>query len=609
MTDLTELHVSENEIASLRHNLSLIHTQLQAGRVDGDLLASQVEKLLDVLPRIQTDLNQLRQQTRLEALYDVSRLLGSSLDIQVVLDQVMDSILRLTRAERGFLMLRNDDGQVDVVAARNLDRETLSSDKFEYSRTIVYRVMDTGDSVLTTNAVEDPRFSTQASIVRTGLRSIMATPLRVRGRVIGVIYVDNKAVTGLFEDADLAALETFAGQAAMTIDNAKLFSATDQQLAQRVEALQQLRRIDLQLTGTLDHDKAVHLTLDWAARLSEASHGHLGLLMDGHAHAVAHHGIETDDTQPVLLDRAYPQVMEAANSGKSQLVQRGSTWLLFVPARIEQQTVAVIVLRKLGAFTPEQQDLVERVAARGAVAIENARLYAAVKAADRAKSEFVGIVAHDLKVPMTSILGYADLTLMAESLPPELKSFQLRIRDTVLRMEMLVSDLADISRIESGHFFMETRAVSILEIVQSLRDATITQIKARDHQFIQAIEPDLPDMHVDYYRLLQILTNLVSNAYKYTPNGGTITLSAKRVGDRIEFSVADTGIGMSKEAVAKLGTKFWRSEDDFTRSQPGTGLGFAITKALIEQMGSGLYIESAVGQGSRFTFSVPIVTQ
>lgn len=606
MTDATVLNVSENELASMRHNLSLIQTQLQAGRVDGDLLSSQVERLLELLPRVQADLQQLKQQTRLEALYDVSRLLGSSLDIQVVLDQVMDAIIRLTRAERGFLMLRNDDGHVDVVAARNLDRETLSSDKFEYSRTIVYRVMDTGDSVLTTNAVEDPRFSTQASIVRTGLRSIMATALRARGRVIGVIYVDNKAVTGLFEDADLAALQTFAGQAAVTIDNAKLFSATDQQLAQRVEALQQLRRIDVQLTGTLDQEKAIHLTLEWAARLSEAPYGHLGLLADGHAHAVAHHGIETDDTQPVLLDRTYPQVTETAASGKSQLVQRGTTWLLFVPARIEQQTVAVIVLRKSTAFTPEQQDLVERVAARGAVAIENARLYAAVKAADRAKSEFVGIVAHDLKVPMTSILGYADLTLMNDSLTDEIRNFQKRIRDTVLRMEMLVSDLADISRIESGHFFMEERTVSIVEIVQSVRDATITQIKAREHEFIEEIEQNLPDMRVDYYRLLQILTNLVSNAYKYTPNGGKITLSAKRIADRIEFSVKDTGIGMSKDAVAKLGTKFWRAEDNFTRSQPGTGLGFAITKALIEQMGSGLYIESAVGSGSRFTFSVPI---
>jgi signal transduction histidine kinase len=113
-------------------------------------------------------------------------------------------------------------------------------------------------------------------------------------------------------------------------------------------------------------------------------------------------------------------------------------------------------------------------------------------------------------------------------------------------------------------------------------------------------------VHVDYYRLIQVLTNLVSNAYKYTPEGGTITLSARQNGPRIEFSVSDTGIGLTEEQIAMLGTKFWRAEDEFTRAQPGTGLGFSITRSLVELMGSAIQIESAVGMGSSFTFSVAI---
>lgn len=114
-------------------------------------------------------------------------------------------------------------------------------------------------------------------------------------------------------------------------------------------------------------------------------------------------------------------------------------------------------------------------------------------------------------------------------------------------------------------------------------------------------------MRVDYYRLLQVLTNLLSNAYKYTPDGGTITLRVERdplKSNRIQFSVADTGIGLSAEALQKLGTKFWRADDEFTRSQQGSGLGFAITRSLVEQMGSQIQIQSAVGRGSSFTFSV-----
>jgi signal transduction histidine kinase len=242
-----------------------------------------------------------------------------------------------------------------------------------------------------------------------------------------------------------------------------------------------------------------------------------------------------------------------------------------------------------------------------AVAIENARLYAAVRAADVAKSEFVGIVAHDLKTPMTSIRGYADLTLMMrDGLQDRQIEFLDNIRNTVKRMEMLVSDLADISRIESGHFFMNETRVTVADIVKAVKDNTLPQIQQRGHHSVDQIEADLPAMWVDYYRLLQVLTNFVSNAYKYTPDGGTITLRVRRDDDRIEFSVSDTGIGLSEEQVSMLGTKFWRAEDDYTRAQPGTGLGFAITKALVEQMGSHIVIESEVGKGSTFRFSVPV---
>ena len=207
---------------------------------------------------------------------------------------------------------------------------------------------------------------------------------------------------------------------------------------------------------------------------------------------------------------------------------------------------------------------------------------------------------------MTSIKGYADLMLMQGDLSDRYLQFLTRIKNTVDRMEILVSDLADISRIESGHFFMDETRVTVANVIQAVKDGTLPQIEEREHKFVEDIATDLPDMHVDYYRLLQVLTNLVSNAYKYTPNGGTITLSAKRKDDRVEFSVTDTGIGLTKQQVAMLGTKFWRAEDEYTRSQPGTGLGFSITSSLIEQMGDHVHIESEEGKGSTFRFSVQI---
>ncbi len=602
--------VTDSELASIRQNVNQIRSQINSGRVDGQYLLKQVETLTDVLTRIDAERKARKKEGRFQALYNVSRLLGESLDLQTVLNQVMDAIINLTGADRGFLMLRNDDGGMTVQVARNLDQKTLGSDDFKFSRTITNQVLDSGKPVVTNNAIEDPRFSGQASIIGQALRSIMATPLRARGTVIGVVYVDNRMTTGLFMDDDLAALDTFAGQAAIAIDNARLFSATDQALSARVEELQTLRRVDQLLNETLDADKAMQITLEWACRLSNATTGHLGLLEGDRVKAVHHYGQEVVEHD--YLDETYPHLMDVVATGKPVTVSGEATdrdySLSMVPISRENTVFGVVVIKRQGAeaFTPEQQDLIERMVVRAAVAIENARLYAAVQAANLAKSEFVGIVAHDLKVPMTSISGYTDLALMMGELSERQKEFLQRVKDTVKRMVILVSDLADVSRIESGHFYMNDTRVPVADIVQAVRDGSMTQMQEYHHEYIEDVQPDLPDMQVDYYRLLQVLTNLVSNAYKYTPDGGKITFRVCQNNGRVEFSVTDTGIGLSPEAVAKLGTKFWRAEDDFTRSRPGTGLGFAITRSLVEQMGDGIHIQSEVGKGSTFSFSIPV---
>ncbi|MDX1992210.1 MAG: GAF domain-containing protein [bacterium] len=602
--------IGDFELATMRNNLNLLRSQLKAGRLDEAFLIKQIDKMGEMFERIASQQRSEANIARFEALYNVSRVLGSSLDLQIVLDQVMDAIIQLTRAERGFLMLRDDDGGLTVKAARNFDQQTLGGEQFKYSRTIANQVLDTGLPVLTTNAAEDPRFSGQASIVGQSLRSIMATPLRARGNVIGVVYVDNRALSGLFKQEDLEAMDALSGQAAVALDNAILFNATDRQLQQRVEELQQLRRVDLLLNETLDADKAMFYTLEWACRVAYASAGYLGLI-DGEPPRVQtmhHYGIETASAIPANLEAVYPEVNRVIQSGRPATFTADNETILMMPIRREQAVIGLVVLKHPQGepFSDDQQDRVARVIARAAVAIENARLYAAVKAADLAKSEFVGVVAHDLKAPMNGIQGYAQLMLYQGGLTEKQSDYLERIRDTVQRMEILVSDLADISRIESGHFFMDEARVTVHDIVEAVKDNTLPQIQARRHTLIEQIQPSLPDMHVDYYRLLQVLTNLVSNAYKYTPDGGTITLSASLDGERIRFQVADTGIGLSEDSIAKLGTKFWRADDKYTRSQQGTGLGFSITRHLVEQMGSHIQIESVLGQGSAFSFSVAV---
>ncbi|MCS6836623.1 MAG: GAF domain-containing sensor histidine kinase [Anaerolineae bacterium] len=597
--------LSEQDFLNARQTLALVRGQMSSGRIETDYILRQLDKIGALLENAENLQKAHKSAERFEALYNVSRLLGSSLDETTVLNQVMDAVIQLTGAERGFLMLRDDDGNLRVRVARNFDQQSISEDELHFSRTIAYGVMDGDKAILTTNAVEDPRFANQASIVSQALKSIMCVPLRARGQVIGVAYVENRVIAGLFADDDLATLEALAGQASMAIDNARLFSATDEQLNQRLNELRELRRIDLKLSAKLDFDEALRTTLESACEIVKARSGLIVRQEDGtppRSSLICSYG--------QALDLAFYQdvVLQALQQGRTVRSADQQVMAVLLQRDGQDRTVLVLADQEHERFNDEHQDLVERVAVRALVTLENARLYRAVKAADQAKSEFVGIVAHDLKTPMTSIRGYADLVLMeseGKNLSPQQSKFLNHIISTVERMRVLVSDLADVSRIESGHFSMDNRPVSARAVIEAVRDTTMPEIVARQHHYEEDVPEVLPELFTDYYRLVQVMTNLVSNAYKYTPPGGTITLRVRPQGDRVRFEISDTGIGLSPEQIAKLGTKFWRADDDYTRSQSGTGLGFAITSSLVRLMGSTIEIDSQKGRGSTFAFSVP----
>ncbi len=164
-------------------------------------------------------------QRQLKALIRVGHVINSSLGLKAVLDEVLDSVIELMRAERGFLILRDKKGEFPIEAARGMDHVNLDGNNFSLSKTIVHRVAETGLPVLTTNAQEDPRFKKQDSVLQHNLRSILCVPLKLKDEVIGVIFVDSRAQTGLFRRNNLEMLSAFADQAAVAIDNARLFES------------------------------------------------------------------------------------------------------------------------------------------------------------------------------------------------------------------------------------------------------------------------------------------------------------------------------------------------------------------------------------------------
>ncbi len=580
----------------------------------GDGLQGLIQQTLNYLDSFTQEASRADEHSRLAAIYQVSQALGSSLVLDDALTQVMDAVIRLTGAERGCIMLFDEGaGGLDLRAARNLERVTLSDKEMEYSRSVVETVSRTGKAVLTTNAQTDPRFSEQRSVMQFSLRSVLCVPLKVKDRVLGVIYVDNRVRTGLFSDRDRELLSAFAVQAAIAIENAQLYTLTDRALAARVAELEGLQRADRQLNATLETDKVASTLLDLAVQITHAARGWVAIRPDEESdpQIVASSGFDEKET-PALPSGEDP--LAAAASGVELAVRAGSPGLaagMLAPVIREGKTVGLVLVERAEPdFSGTEREALERLADHAAAAAENTRLFQRLRRANDAKSQFVSIVSHELKIPMTSIRGYADL--LKQGLIGPVNEKQLEFLRTIMsnvdRMVALVSDLSDISRIETGRLRIEPASVPAAETIRDV----LAQMKPQFDSRRQAVETDipgsLPRLHTDPQRLMQILTNLLSNANKYTPEEGRIEIRAAREGPMVRITVQDHGIGMTDEDQSRLFTQFFRGESAAVRDQPGWGLGLHVTKRMVEVLGGSIGVESKPGEGSSFWFTQPIET-
>ncbi len=231
---------------------------------------SRVAQSLSVVEQSVNDYLKIRQ-SQLGALMGVGRAINSSLGLKRVLEEVMDTLIELMRAERGFLMLRESDGNLSVRIARGIAHVNLEEEAFKVSRTIVKKVADSGEPILTTNAQDDPRFEGQLSVAAFQLRSILCAPLKIKNELIGVIYVDNRARAGIFQESDLGLIKAFADQAAVAIDNAQLFENLQESNRELQEAYQAtlegwVQALDLRDKETEGHTQRVTILTERLAR-------------------------------------------------------------------------------------------------------------------------------------------------------------------------------------------------------------------------------------------------------------------------------------------------------------------------------------------------------
>jgi signal transduction histidine kinase len=571
---------------------------------------SAVEDAIQTANQLADQLTTASGQNRLAALYRVSQVLGTTLDLDQVLNQVMDAVIELTGAERGFLMLVEDGvDNLSLRAARNIDRETLEQKDLKVSQTIIRRVLESGAGLVSTDAQKDPRFAGQDSIVFFALRSVLCAPLRARGEIIGVIYVDNRAQIGLFTGEDLDLLNAFATQAAIAIENARLYTRTDKALTARVAELETLSQIDQELNEQLDLDRVVEITRRWAISGTGATRSWLARCEEDGTLSLMNLAKEQGDA---MLDDTLKQSIQAMldkceTTSEPPAGERPAR--LVVPIQCGSGTRFALVVERSELFGDLAKQFLGRLAGRAAAALENAHLYQAVQDANQAKTRFISVVTHELRIPMTSIKGYTDLLRQGAVGPVNemQQNFLGVIRNNVERMSALVSDLSDISHIETGRLKLNCSMISLKEYIQETVNSLSPRIQEKEQTIDVEVPEDLPQVYADPNRLVQVLTNLVNNANKYTPSKGRITLRVQAKGDFVWVDVTDTGVGITPEDQEKLFSQFFRSEDPAVREQQGWGLGLNLTKRLVDLMGGEIGVESKIQEGSIFWFTLPTV--
>lgn len=584
-------------------------------------------------------LQQAEQRARqLATLNEVSLTIASTLELDPLLQKIVQSAASILNCEAGSLFLTDaETGESVFRVATGPVGQNLVGMRIAPGKGFVGEAIETGRAVIVNDVQNDARWF-KGTDQSTGFvtHALITVPLRYQGRPIGAVQLINKRDGAPFDEDDQSLLTAFATPSAIAIENARLFTQTDQALAARVEELSIMQRIGRELNTTLDTALVANISLNWAMKNTAATAGWLGLVGEGGIYVIEVEGygeaerllaapLPADYSLPGRLLRTGDVILlrDARADPDYTAVLESTRSVLSAPIRREGQVIGLVNLESIhpDGFTQEHAAFVTRLLDLTSIALTNSRLYADVEKANADKSELMSFVAHELKTPMTPIKGYADLLATASVGPVNdmQRQFLDTIRKNIERMTVIVNDLNDSAKIEAGKLKVYPKAVPLSGLVEEVVRTIKSVAEAKQQTVTVEIAPDLEPAWVDPYRVSQVLTNLVSNAHKYTPEGGHIHIRAARAAnhadpagplDMLQVSVQDNGLGISPEEQKKIFQKFFRSEDRQAREMaPGTGLGLSIVKSLVELQGGQIWFESEFRKGSTFHFTLPMAVE
>jgi len=537
----------------------------------------------------------LREHNNTQALLRIITELSSSLDLNLVMNRTLLVLTETLAAEQSVILM--NDGKTYQAGADLIVHDPAGAPrKGSLEREIARWVVRRRVSALVDNILEDARWSTALQDGEApAYHSVIAVPLILGEEVLGALLLIHRRPAA-FMIEQVSMVEATARQFGVALNNAELFTLIRDQAEnlggllreQQIEASRSRAILESVADGVVVTDAAMHITLFNASAER---------ILDLMATEALGKSLE-----------AFAGLLGSAGQAWHQTIQRWSASGVDHPA---------------GETYAEQINLDNGrvVAVNLAPVFFRSRFLATVSIirdithevqVDRLKSEFVANVSHELRTPMTSIKGYVEIMLMgaAGDLNPQQRHFLEIVKDNTDRLKTLVNDLLDVSKIEAGGIVLSIQAINLAETVAEV----ISDIQRRSRQenkamnFQVELAPELPRVMGDVVRVRQVLANLVTNGYNYTPEAGRVTVRLSNLGEHVQVEVIDNGIGIRNKDQSRIFERFYRGEDPLILATAGTGLGLAISKIMVEMHHGKIGFSSSGvrGEGSTFYFTLPV---
>jgi signal transduction histidine kinase len=570
----------------------------------------------------------LQQQT---ATADVLKVISrSTFDLKTVLSTLIESAARLCEADAGNIARPIEGGFYQIEASYG--QSAALTDMLTKSPLKIGKGSVTGRAALNRTTVHildaqtDPNYELHEVLKTSDYHTMLGVPLLREGNLVGVLALNRKTVRA-FSEKQIELVTTFADQAVIAIENVRLFDevqARTRQLAQSVDELRALGDVSQAVNSTLDLATVLSTIVSRAVQLSGTEAGaiyefdeqqrelHLRSTYGMSEELIKalkdqHIGLGEPIVERAVTHREPVQIEDLTvippTPAQDIVARAGFRALLVIPLLGREHVMGALVVRRRapGAFPESIIDLLKTFAAQ--IDAKSRQL----EIASQHKSQFLANMSHELRTPLNAILGYTELILdnIYGETPEKMREVLERLQSNGKHLLGLINDVLDLSKIEAGQLTLSLADYSLKDIMHTVFTAVESLATGKKLDLTTDVAPNLPTGHGDERRLAQVLLNLVGNAIKFTDTG-EVAIKATTADGSFTVAVHDTGPGIAPSDQGKIFEEFQQADNSATKRKGGTGLGLSIAKRIIEMHGGRIWVESEVGKGSTFAFTIPV---